>query len=883
MSDLDTFDAVRGVARETVDENELREALERGIIVEDPRRRRPRYFDGRFLAARDLTRDQQYFLTRQADLGQLSGGGVVAGLEVTETGAGRSVQIQPGHGLTPSGELVVLRRAITVDLTDLPTSQRLDDAFRLSDRPRPPDRTRTGLFVLTLRPVEYAANPVASYPKTITGERRLEDGDIVEATAVTLIPLEDASGPGVLRRGRARLARQVFVERRPLALAKDGLPIAVVALERGTLAFIDPALARRDAGVDTALGFGLDARAAREAFIRQYEGQLASTVTERVAQGLSPRFAALDYFEALPPVGRLPPASVEVLGGEIVQWFFPPEIYAELSLVPDDEVPGLFEAGLNLPPIDLTLPAVALEAVPLLILTAVPRARFAELVARLQGVTTRALTSRLNRPLGRQRPIDGLQTLTLRRLQPSAPEPPPVDLAPWQDVLSEGPQLLFVRRRQLSPVAFVVPRYGPLPSDQQPSNTLSPGARDRLVAAGELDRFDRMMVTAGEEVLEALETTFSLALFDRPVLVNGVLAELAYRARRRMVLAETEGPAPAAPVVQPTAQLPTPLRLRPTTTEDVEAVASRYREGGLGTGFQALEAAEPGLGAFNVRVIIAQSLRTPELDARARSESGPEVGRLATRLLELAEAGEVEEIRNLIGVVVPPPSPGEPVEGSLASEVAVELDEGVSFQAVWTAADAALRERLEALLLEDLGRWPPPPPPAGTTPAARQRLAVTGVLMELIELGWGLQRDDPEATEAILLALRQWRPEDGAFLVPTLSTPEPPDGIRLSGGPALAILDDYGAFLRVPEGSTPATERLLSAGFPDEVELFRVIGLSGVARELGTWLLGATDDQVRRLVEGLPELSVVGLLEAASSRSQGNIRRILAAANEGLL
>ena len=38
----------------------------RNLLVDESHRRRPRYFDGRFLAARDLTRDQAYFLARQA-------------------------------------------------------------------------------------------------------------------------------------------------------------------------------------------------------------------------------------------------------------------------------------------------------------------------------------------------------------------------------------------------------------------------------------------------------------------------------------------------------------------------------------------------------------------------------------------------------------------------------------------------------------------------------------------------------------------------------------------------------------------------------------------------------------------------------------------------
>src|SRR5436190_9548794 len=84
------------------------EQTQAGTVVLDPRRRRPLYFDGRFLAARDLVREQDYFLQRQADLARTAGFGIVRGLQV-----GRAVQnqqlttdglrIAAGHGVTPSG------------------------------------------------------------------------------------------------------------------------------------------------------------------------------------------------------------------------------------------------------------------------------------------------------------------------------------------------------------------------------------------------------------------------------------------------------------------------------------------------------------------------------------------------------------------------------------------------------------------------------------------------------------------------------------------------------------------------------------------------------------------------------------------------------------
>src|SRR3954471_5108173 len=94
----------QGAARERIDPAEAPALRARGVLIEDPRRERPRYFDGRFLAARDLIRDQQYFLTREADLGQAAGSGVAVGLLVRQGAEAQSLAIGAGHGITPAGE-----------------------------------------------------------------------------------------------------------------------------------------------------------------------------------------------------------------------------------------------------------------------------------------------------------------------------------------------------------------------------------------------------------------------------------------------------------------------------------------------------------------------------------------------------------------------------------------------------------------------------------------------------------------------------------------------------------------------------------------------------------------------------------------------------------
>src|ERR1044072_7607377 len=108
------FNPTRGPARREVsgrdklDQQELDNLQAAGTIIVDERRTRPPYFDGRFLAARDLTREQNYFLTRQGDLGKAGGLGIVNGLMVGPGPSSTSIAITAGHGITPSGELVVL-------------------------------------------------------------------------------------------------------------------------------------------------------------------------------------------------------------------------------------------------------------------------------------------------------------------------------------------------------------------------------------------------------------------------------------------------------------------------------------------------------------------------------------------------------------------------------------------------------------------------------------------------------------------------------------------------------------------------------------------------------------------------------------------------------
>jgi len=234
-----------GPARLRIDAGLVKQLRTKGTMVLDGRRRRPRYFDGRFLAARDLTREQTYFLSRQASLGRAMGVGVIDGLMVGPGSGASTLQIAGGHGLTTNGEAVGLRRPMDVDLGDVAESERLSAAFGLLRRPAAPARARTGLFILALRAVEFTANPVASYPTSVDGDRSLEHGDIIEASAITLIPYPDDSAEEEPALRRAHVARKIFVEGVHPGVPAGVLPLAMLSLDRNVVQWIDNFMVRR--------------------------------------------------------------------------------------------------------------------------------------------------------------------------------------------------------------------------------------------------------------------------------------------------------------------------------------------------------------------------------------------------------------------------------------------------------------------------------------------------------------------------------------------------------------------------------------------------------------------------------------------------------------
>ena len=463
-----------GSNREFIDiEIDKREDLiRRDVLIGDPRRWRPRWFDGRFLAAADLQAEQNYFLVRQADLARAGGSGIIDGLMVSESveaGSGLArLRIEAGQGVTDTGELVVLLDSIDVDPADIPEMQRLDAAFGLQIVPNEAGRTRTGLYVLALRAVEWTANPIGAYPTSLTGTRTSEDSTIVEGIAVSLIPYPDDTVEGTRWRRRAKAARDIFVDGRDHGVASGVLPLAMVAMRGNSVDWVDPFLVRRETGAERPAGmdFGFGARALRESHLLQYQRHLVDVLNE---QGDRP-FSASSYFDAIPPIGQFPANAIDP--ATLTQRFFPAGVEVELSFIPEDELPALIEESLLMPPLDLTAGLETLDGVGVIVLVPLTRADFVRRRSSLPNWD--AELPRLRLPVRDLRARATPRELLLANVFfPTRPAAPPPE-EPWRDLLNvaaRGGLLWYVRRRHL-----------PIPSNVAGSavSADSPAVRDAV-------------------------------------------------------------------------------------------------------------------------------------------------------------------------------------------------------------------------------------------------------------------------------------------------------------------------------------------------------------------------------------------------------------------
>lgn len=517
---------IQGTRRERVDVDELRRLKEAGAVFLDPRRTRPLWFDGRFLKAHDLNREQNYFLTRQTDLAVATGTGVIEGLRVAAGKTATSIVIGEGHGVTQGGERVLMARDLVVDLANIPIIQRLNVALGLSRIPAPPLRSRSGLYIVVLRPLEFTANPTAAYPTHIDEQRSLEDGEIIEATAVTLVPYALTGNLIDAGQRRAQAVDQIFASGSEANVPSSSLPLAMIELERGNVRWIDNAMVRRDMGsaYSDVLGFGLAPRPLRQAHYKQYQAMLNDVLEERRSLNSSQRFAATEHFVSLPPAGQLPAAGVDMSNGS--QVFFPAAMNVALSIVPADEIAALVEESMLLPPIELTAAEATLETTSVLILVPVQRHQYASLA---RALTSRPVVLKSSVTLTRThlKPIDlvrGLRTKLPVFAQPAVQ--PMVDLseATWRSLVAEHTLLWYVRRRNLSYKDEIVGQEVVVTTDELRDET---AMRARLAEISLDRRFTNLKIRGSAAAdLAMVNLLASPKIMDSPTLTLAAVREL---------------------------------------------------------------------------------------------------------------------------------------------------------------------------------------------------------------------------------------------------------------------------------------------------------------------------------------------------------------------
>jgi len=463
MPEFDTYDAFDD--RETLSEADALALQKQGVLAVDPERALPLWFDGRYLAARDLNREQNYFLSRQSAIGKAIGRGVIEGLVVrTDSAAGlegSQLEITAGQGIAFDGAHILLPRNLKVNLSDLSVQDALNAKLGLSVHPSASIRGRTGLFVLSLRAVEYTANQTAAFPTHVTGERSATMGDRIEAVAVTVTPFAPIDAPLDADDARSMAAQRLFHGMSEIGTPGNALPLAMMALRNGSVEWLDIHMVRRDlvASRRDFLGLGLSRDQLRLAHFNQYRAQMTDLVTAYADRGQPARFNAEQHFRVLPAAGPVPAAAIDPAAQ--TQLFFPGEVEVELSIIPDDELPALIDDSFELPPIDLTRRPEERDSISVMVLAPLPRHVLRSQISAL---------GQLQRPLrpisllgqGPQKPIDKLGTMRIALADVGAAleaEATPATEA-WADVIRAlvsfgtagdpaAPMLWYIRRRTL--------------------------------------------------------------------------------------------------------------------------------------------------------------------------------------------------------------------------------------------------------------------------------------------------------------------------------------------------------------------------------------------------------------------------------------------------
>ncbi|MCP3100742.1 hypothetical protein LZ198_17880 [Myxococcus sp. K15C18031901] len=409
-------------------------------------RSRPHLYTGRALSAEALAAEQRQHSGWIAVRGQVRSPGVVSGLEV---GLDHDLDedpehpfpvftLEPGMGLTASGEDVHVPRALRVRVDQVPV-------YRTGDSPSglPLDAlahvraadTQYGLRAAVLVMVPVVTRRDDPLDPTDPGEvdldtRALDDHRLVDGCTLVLFawpaewPLPEQDG-----QWRNRLAWEVFERERQRPHGQHapweevGVPLALVGFESASCAegpptpvFVDRATVVRPGGAPRSRTPLLPAYGTPllwQARIQQLSEHLAAFIPEDIDDG-----TALQALALLPPVGQLPRHAISLELGAVgdTRRFFPSAFDLDFRPVPLEQLDAVAKASGSLTPLDTA------QAEHVQVLVPVPESHFEPYLLREEEVAPAfqqaidAALARLEEWLGRRQILRRRATLLLNAL-----------------------------------------------------------------------------------------------------------------------------------------------------------------------------------------------------------------------------------------------------------------------------------------------------------------------------------------------------------------------------------------------------------------------------------------------------------------------------------
>lgn len=384
----------------------------------DPRMTRTHYFDGRLLTAEDLERDQIYLDQRLREIGKALGSGIIAGLELSFSTDPYRLAVEPGNAMTAAGRVLHLDTKMTVNPGDRSLISQLNNGKHT--------HFNRGLYAVVLRYVDVPTDIAEVFPTDLANRRGSDYALVTESVQLGLVPLPVALPAQDTLRLRARLMAELLDNKLASSvIPEDSVALGLLSIVNDTPQWVDSELLRHPIRPEP------DHDDLQQDLYRQYQSLLNDITGHRAAGGLAQPFAASDYFQIIPPAGRLPKNTLAPEKG--LQNYFPESFDVSVTPVRRADLDLIRLESMALPPIDLSRDAHA----GIMVLAPLSDADYQALSNQLVAEAP-STEKHFMRP----------DPLALRLYRTRAPHSLDTDASVWADIWerTDSDSLLYVRR-----------------------------------------------------------------------------------------------------------------------------------------------------------------------------------------------------------------------------------------------------------------------------------------------------------------------------------------------------------------------------------------------------------------------------------------------------